>query len=128
MKKLFTLIIIGMVGYGLYFLFDETQMIQKSQCLAVGKDPVLSTDLGLTDGKVRTICAEPTTDGNKDCYDSSECVEACILSLNADDYAHTGEFINKMGADVRGYCQPYYEMDCFVERNRGMIVLNKCLD
>ena len=128
MKKIITLLIIGLIGYGLYTLFDETQIIQKSQCLVVGKDPVLSTDLGYKDGRIRTICAEPTTDGNKECYDSTECVEACILSMNADDYEHTGEFIYDMGSDVRGYCQPYEEMDCFVERSRGMIVLHKCLE
>lgn len=128
MKKIITLLLIGLIGYGIYILFDETQIIQRSQCLIVGKDPVLSTDLGYTDGNIRTICAEPTIDANEECYDSTECVEACILSLNADKYAHTGEFLYDMGGDATGYCQPYEEMDCFVERNRGMIVLHKCLE
>lgn len=128
MNKFIGLILIALLGYGIYVLFDETQIIQKAQCLVVGKDPVLSTDLGYKDGVKRVICSEPTIDAYEECYDSTDCVKACILSMEADSYSYTSDFISQMGSDVRGFCQPYEETSCFVERNRGMIVLHKCLE
>ncbi|MBW6442062.1 hypothetical protein K0B04_04145 [Patescibacteria group bacterium] len=126
MKKIFTFIILSAAVYGIYFLLDETQIIKKSECLAVGKNPVSSNDIGKQTLNPWIVCAEPTTDAGKECYDSIDCTEACILERNSDGYENAGDFIIKNGSGVRGYCQPYEEMDCFVERNRGMIVVRKC--
>jgi len=126
MKKFLNLLLFGLICFGIYTLFDETQFIQKSQCLIVGKTPVSSNDIGAKTENPTTVCVEPTTDANEECYDSRDCDGACILERYSDAYDHAGDFIIKNGADKRGYCQPYEDMDCFVERNNGMIVLHKC--
>jgi hypothetical protein len=126
MKNLFYLLIIAAVGFGIYKVLDETQVIQKAQCLVVGKTPVSSNDIGAKTDNPKTICAEPTTDANKECYDSLDCKEACIVERYSEGYEHAGDFVLKNGADKRGYCQPYEDMDCFIERKSGMIVIHKC--
>ena len=127
MKKIFTFIFLSAFVYGIYFVLDETQILKKSECLALGKTPLSSNDLGKKTVKLTIVCAEPMVDAGKNCYDSIDCDGACILEMYSDEYEHASDFILKNGTDVRGYCQSYQEMDCFVERDRGMVVLHTCL-
>ena len=127
MKKFFNIVLIGVICYGIYFVLMETKIIGKLECLVIGITPVLSSDLGPKTLNPKVVCAEPTTDANKECYDSGECSGNCILERYSDAYNHVGDFITANGRDKRGYCQPYKEMDCYVERDRtGNIILHKC--
>lgn len=126
MKKFFTLILLILLGYGLYTVFDRTQILKKVECLGIGKTPVSSNEIGKITEDPWVVCAEPTTDALKECYDSSECIGACIIDKSSEGYEHSGDFIDKYGSNKTGYCQPYEEMDCFVERDRGLIILRKC--
>ena len=126
MKKFFTIALMGLIGYGIYFVADETKILARLDCLGLGGTPVKISEVGSNTLKNEIVCAEPTIDANKECYDSSDCDGDCILERYSDGYAHAGEFIDKNGRDRRGYCQPYKEMDCYVSRDRGIIVIHKC--
>lgn len=126
MKNIMTLFILGILGYGIFYLFGELQLLKKIECLGVGKTPISSYDLGAKSGEPTIVCAEPTTDGGKECYDSSECSFACILDKNSQPYSHAGDFISQKGSDLKGQCQEFEENQCFVERKHGIIVIHKC--
>jgi hypothetical protein len=127
MKKFFNIVLICAICYGIYFVLKETQIISKIECLTVGGTPVLSSEVGPKTVNPKVVCAEPTTDANKECYDSRECSGDCILERYSDGYNHVGDFITAHGRDKRGYCQPYKEMDCYVTRDiSGTIILRKC--
>lgn len=126
MKNILAFFIIGLIGYGLYYAIDEYSLLKQIECLSIGKTPISTQELGITSHESKVICAEPTTDGGKECYDSIECKKACILDKSSEGYEHAGDFISQNGNDVRGHCQEYNESACFVERNRGVIVIHKC--
>ncbi len=75
MKKILNFLILCLLGFGIYTLFVDFQIVQKIECLGLGKSLVSPNDIGRRTDKPQIICAEPTTDANKDCYDSQECAE-----------------------------------------------------
>lgn len=127
MKKFFNIVFICAICYGIYFIIEKTQLAARTECLIAGKTPVLSSDLGHKTLNPKIICAEPTTDANMECYDSRDCSGDCILDIDSSAYRHIGDFISENGRDKRGYCQPFKEMDCYVERDRaGTIIFHRC--
>jgi len=126
MKKMFNLLIILGIAYGIYYFADQTKIFKRIDCLGLGGTPVNVREVGPNILSNDIICAEPTTDANKDCYDNAECTGDCILERYSDEYPDVSAFLDKHGYDKRGYCQPYQEMDCYVSRDRGTIVIKKC--
>lgn len=126
MNKILTIAFLLFLGYGVYILATEYKITNRIWCLALAKTPVSTVDLGKKNAKPEIICAEPTTDAGKDCYDSVDCVKACILDKSSDGYENALDFYAKYSPNIRGHCQEYEEMDCFVERDHGSIVIHKC--
>lgn len=126
MKKIFNFIIFCLIIYGLYYVADQTQVFKRIDCLGLGGTPVKISEVGANSLDIAVVCAEPTTDANKDCYDNDECTGDCIIERYSDGYDNVGDFLDKHESNKRGYCQPYKEMDCYVARDRGTIVIHKC--
>lgn len=123
---MFNLLIILGIAYGIYYFADQTKIFTRIDCLGLGGTPVNISEVGPNILSNDVVCAEPNTDANKECYDNSECIGDCILERYSDEYPDISAFLDRHGSDKRGYCQPYKEMDCYVSRDRGTIVIKKC--
>jgi len=126
MKKIFNFLIIIGIVYGVYYFADQTKIFKRLNCLGLGGTPVNVKEVGANVISNDIVCAEPTIDANKECFDNTDCNEDCILERYSDEYPDVTTFLDKQGYDKRGYCQPYKEMDCYVSRDRGTIVIHKC--
>ena len=126
MKKIFNLLIIAGIAYGIYYLGDQVKIIDRLNCLGMGGTPVNVKEVGANIVSNDVVCAEPTVDANDDCYDNDDCTGDCILERYSDEYPDVATFIEKQGYDKRGYCQPYKDMDCYISRDMGTIVIHKC--
>jgi len=126
MKKIINLLIIIGIAYGIYYLVNTIKIVDRVDCLLIGGTPVNIKEVGPNILSNEVVCAEPTTDANKKCYDNSDCTKDCIIERYSDEYPNVAAFIDKNEYDKRGYCQPYEDMDCYVSRDNGTIVIHKC--
>ncbi len=125
MKKTIAIILVFLlIPLLLYFLHPEYPV--KLRCYLLGKTPVYSDEIGMVVHNPQIVCAQKTPDANEKCFDSDECNQACILERYSYGYQDEQDFINKNGEDKIGYCQPFLNMDCFVERKKGKIILHVC--
>ncbi|MBN1168648.1 hypothetical protein JXA63_02040 [Candidatus Woesebacteria bacterium] len=142
-KKLLTysvVIVLGaFISVVIYFYFYTTlypgvknffyrKFLFERECYKKGGEIVSSNEVSFIVHHPDEVCAFRYSDAGKECFDGSECQGACILERYSYGWRNESEYLssNPESENKIGSCQRYKNMECFIERKEGRIILHHC--